>query len=206
MSARAPRRTFASPMVVTVVASASLGACYVVAKNPTPAPTITVDEGANNSSGSGAATTTPMVGPIATNPPMPGTTTVPPPPPPQPGIPRPVTTVVVANPVVPPPATPSSRPMADRDYAWSVYKRPDGNCFVSIDVKCPTGKPGMPMPTCNPPPPMATTCPIDMAVAQTVTIMQYKGTNTCVIPAPAVSCPPKTMCNPPAPKAVACPL
>jgi hypothetical protein len=190
MSASAPRRTFASPMIVTVVASASLGACIVVAKNPTPPPTITVDEGANSGSGSNAGSAAPQVRPPVTNPPMPGTVVAPTP-----------TPVVV----VPPEPTPSTRPVADRDYAWSVYKRPDGNCFVTIDVKCPTGKPGMPMPTCNPPPPMAITCPTEMAVAQTVTIMQYKGTNTCVIPAPAVTCPPKTMCNPPAPTAVACP-
>ena len=196
MSARAPRRTFASPMVVTVVASAALGACIVVAKNPTPPPKITVDDGANTGSSSNAGSAAPQGRPAVTNTPMPGPAVPPPPvvaPPP------------VPTPVVPPSSGPSSRPMADRDYTWSVYKRPDGNCFVSIDVKCPTGKPGMPVPTCNPPPPMAITCPTEMAVAQTVTIMQYKGTNTCVIPAPAVTCPPKTMCNPPAPKAVPCP-
>ncbi|MBP9088518.1 MAG: hypothetical protein KBG15_20520 [Kofleriaceae bacterium] len=182
-----------------MVASASFGACLVVAKNPTPtpAPTSTIDDGANSGSGSNAATATPVVRPSVTNPPMPGTTTTTTAPPP-----------VVAptpTPVLPPVPTPSTRPLADRDYSWSVYKRPDGNCSASIDVKCPTGKPGMPVPTCNPPPPMTITCPTEMAVAQTVTIMQYKGTNTCVIPAPAVTCPPKTMCNPPAPTAVSCP-
>ena len=191
MSARAPRRTFASPMVVTIVASASFGGCSISTKSPTPPPTITVDDGAPTGSGSRAAPASPVLRPAVTNPPMPGPT----PPPvvsPMPGPTPP--------PVVPPPAPPgpSSRPVADRDYAWFVHKRVDGTCDVTIDVKCPTGKPGMPMPTCNPPPPMAITCPVALAGAQTVTI-------TCVIPAPAVTCPPKTMCNPPPPTAVPCP-
>lgn len=194
MSARAPRRTFASPMIVTVVASASLGACTIVTKSPTPPPTITVDDGANTGSGSNTANSPPTdptaVRPPVTNPPMPGPVVAPTPPPP---------------PVIPPAPAPSTRPVADRDYSWSVSNGPYGNCYVSIDVKCPTGKPGMPVPTCNPPPPMTMKCPTEIAASQTVTIMQYKGTTACVIAAPAVTCPPKTMCNPPPPTVVACP-
>jgi hypothetical protein len=181
MSARSPRRTFAAPLVVTVAAGA-LGACIIATKKE-PARIITTNDGsAGNTANAGSnAAVDPVLPPMPPMPPMP---------------PR-------GNP--PPPRAPlATRAVADRDYSWIVSKNSDGSCVAAIDVQCPTGKPGAAVPTCNPPPPMATTCPESMQ-SPSIKVVQFKGSTTCMIQQAATACPPNTMCNPPPPTQVACP-
>src|SRR5262245_55864460 len=55
----------------------------------------------------------------------------------------------------PPPATspPTSPPgPVDYDQSWTVTKS-GGTCRAQPEVECPKAEPGLPAPTCNPPPP-----------------------------------------------------
>jgi hypothetical protein len=106
MAARTPRRSFATPFVVTLAAAP---ACYV---QSTPAP---------------------QTGPSR---PPPQTTEAPPPaqtPPAQPGDQKPPP--VIVNPPRPtdPQTQPPPAPSVSR---WTVYKAKDGSCMAAIKVEC----------------------------------------------------------------------
>jgi hypothetical protein len=172
--ARSPRRTFANPFVVTL---AAIPACYVESTPPPqqPQPRPPVAQG-------------PTQGPAQ---------------PTQPATPE----VVVANPPrpTPPPTTPPpSGNTATFDQYWYVTKS-GASCTARAKVDCPKpAKKGDPVPTCNPPPPIAYACPPDMTEAS-LTIVQRAGSETCMVDHGPMSCPKGAMCNPPPPRAVACP-
>jgi hypothetical protein len=97
------------------------------------------------------------------------------------------------------PATPSGE--ARR---WTVFKRGE-ECFAGIQVDCPKGEPGQPMPTCNPPPAMKYACPADLSLERPIQVVQYAGSDGCMIEPEPISCPPGAACNPPPPQPVPCP-
>ncbi|MBP6628521.1 MAG: hypothetical protein KBG28_00865 [Kofleriaceae bacterium] len=82
---------------------------------------------------------------------------------------------------------------------WNVSAGKDGVCKAARVATCPAGA------TCNPPPPVATTCPSGMKAGTSVQVMRAAGGTECfVVPAPT-SCPKGAACNPPPPTKVACP-
>jgi hypothetical protein len=195
MAARIPRRSFATPFVVTFTA-----ACSTTTQPPPTQP---------------PPTETPT-GPIATTPPPtdPTTNQTPPPPTPDPKPdvihrnPPPVdndpTHVIHRNPpdvTTPPPRNPPPPPPVG-DRAWTVFKHGD-KCESLIKVECPHGKPGEPMPTCNPPASHDYACPSGMTDTQQLTIVT-RGT-ICIIEPGNTSCPPNMHCNPPPQRKVPCP-
>ena len=97
-------------------------------------------------------------------------------------------------------------PVATSDRTWTVM-RSGGTCQAHVAVSCPKGTPGQPMPTCNPPPPKAYTCPQFMTTDGAIEVVQYAGSNVCQVvnKTPPPKCPPNTMCNPPPPQKVTCP-
>jgi len=70
------------------------------------------------------------------------------------------------------------------------------------DIRCPTGKPGQPMPTCNPPAARDYTCPTGIT-SYPITIVMRAG--TCMVDIVAAKCPPNMHCNPPPMRRVTCP-
>ena len=191
MAARSVRRSFASPFVVTLAAALPAAACYVQ-----PAP--------SRSGGGGAQVTDDEHAPNHTNRPRPTGDQLP-----NTGAPDHSTTnagveqapagntTVIANP-------PRPVPVAKRDRRWTVT-RATGTCSAYTDSSCPKPPPGQPIPSCNPPPPMAYTCPATMADNSMMKVVQYAGQSVCQIEQPPMNCPPKAMCNPPPPQKVACP-
>ncbi|MDB4961591.1 MAG: hypothetical protein JWP01_1590 [Myxococcales bacterium] len=220
MAARSPRRSFASPFVVTLAASLPVAGCYVQTRTPAPAPTHTRGDGP-----------APQEQAVLThsNPPRPSqgeeqpsqphtsmpthATERPQGPPPvqasQPTQPRPaMPTHATERPQGQQPVqqTPAPAPVAKSDRTWTVM-RSDGTCKAHVVVSCPKGKPGQPMPTCNPPPPVAYTCPTFMTTDGAIEVVQFAGSNACQVvnKAPPPKCPPGAMCNPPPPQKVTCP-
>jgi hypothetical protein len=176
MAARLPRRTFSNPFVVTL---AAIPACV---SSTAPPPTTVQPEPV-------------QVSPAPVAEPTAGTQPATPPPAAPP--------VVVANPPRPvdPPAP---EPAATYDQHWRVTKSGD-TCLAMADVKCPTAAPGMPRPTCNPPPPIKYACPDGFTDGQPMTIVLRAGETECKVDFGPMKCPPKAMCNPPRPRVVACP-
>lgn len=178
MSARTPRRSFASPFVVTLAAALPVAACYVQ-----PGPPV---RNAPNYTSSPQ-----QPGEQAPNTPTPdhSTTTA--------GVEQaPTTTTVIANP-------PRPAPVAKQDRRWTVTKA-SGTCSAFTNSTCPEPPAGQPRPSCNPPPPMKYACPAVMT-ENMITVVQFAGQNDCQIEYPPIKCPPNAMCNPPPPQKVACP-
>lgn len=133
----------------------------------------------------------------------------PPPQQPQPHVqPRPEPTpgeVIVTNP--PPPTEGGTAPTQTYtfDQRWTVMKSGEA-CSAMARVECPKPKkPGDPVPTCNPPPPMKVACPDGWDGKAALTIVQYANQADCMIEPPPMNCPKGAMCNPPPPRKVACP-
>lgn len=195
MAARFPRRRFATPFVVTLAGTTALAACFVEpaprAARPQPQPRPTA----------GATPTEPAPPPpqVVSNPPRP---TPAPTPPPQviTNPPRPTTApppAVIANP--PPP-----QPVAKATRRWSIRKAGE-TCEAFSNDGCPTAPNGQPVPTCNPPPPIAYACPDGMTAGDPLTVVQLAGQRECQIEYGATSCPSGARCNPPPPRKVTCP-
>jgi hypothetical protein len=129
MAARTPRRSFATPFVVTLAAAP---ACYVQSAPPAePAP----QQQQQNAPGAVVANPPrPQPTPAVTNPPRPVD---------RPSPADPQQTTVVANP--PRPTGPAA------GTTWHVFRTKDG-CEAALDVSCPKGA------TCNPPPPQTYDC------------------------------------------------
>lgn len=145
--------------------------------------------------GGGAGSGPPMIG----NPPAPEPTvpTSPPEPTPAP-TPDPTPTPAPGEPAQ---AKPGKAP--DYSQHWIVTKN-GATCLAQPRVECPKGVPGQPMPTCNPPPASAYTCPDGMG-AGPITVVRYANTFDCVIEPPPTRCPEGVRCNPPPPRRVECP-
>jgi hypothetical protein len=112
--------------------------------------------------------------------------------------------LIAKNP--PPPTTdPQPEPSQPGEQRWTVYQQ-GKDCFASEKFDCPKpATPGGPMPTCNPPPPIAYACPENVMVDYPYQIAQWSGETTChVVPQP-IKCPEGAICNPPPPTQVACP-
>ncbi len=112
MAARTPRRTFATPFVVT------LSACYTQPPPPQPPPQ-------QPPAAQQPADPTPVV--IA-NPPRP---TDPPPQPPQIGA------APTTNPPPPQPSEPPPNPVDSSPITWTIYKQKTGDCYAAVKVDCP---------------------------------------------------------------------
>ena len=79
-------------------------------------------------------------------------------------------------------------------------------CSAMARVECPKPKkPGDPVPTCNPPPPMKIECPSNWDGKNALTVVKYANTTECVVEVAATGCPQKAACNPPPPRKTACP-
>lgn len=179
MAARTPRRSFASPFVVTL---AAVPACYV---QTAPAP-----QGPPPSHPPPSHTAQPQPQPPAPQPPPAQTPAQPPPAEPPP--------VVIANP--PPPTTqpPPTQPAPAQRTEWTVYKTKAGACMAAIKVQC------HPKATCNPPPPFSYACPENVSLDKPVTVVMRDG-GSCYVEYEMPKCPPGVACNPPRPQPVACP-
>jgi hypothetical protein len=184
MSARAPRRSFATPFVVTVAAALPATACYVETR---PAPQAPADQ-----------TARPMTNVGTTGPASTSNAGVQPDPAPPPAPPP----TVVANP--PRPTTAPTAPIVTSDQRWTIA-RTNGTCLAHVNVKCPTAPKGQPQPTCNPPRPTAYTCPPTLAEGASMVVVQRAGQRECFVEPGPMKCPKGAICNPPPPQKVACP-
>lgn len=207
MAARSPRRSFASPFVVTI--AAALPACYVQPAAPPPQtprdhtaqvpPDHQTPPPVGSTSTAGTTDYSQQQPQVHTNPPRPTDPTA------QPTTPRPpVSSTSTAGNERPSPTTPTPTPAAATDRRWTVSKA-SGTCRTYIESKCPTAPKGQPQPTCNPPPPTAYTCPPNLDDNSSAKIVQAAGQTTCMIEYPMPTCPAGTMCNPPRPQKVPCP-
>jgi hypothetical protein len=179
MSARAPRRRFASPFVVTLAAA-----------------------------GSAACTNPPRPEPPTSNPPPPGQPEEPEPTPtptPEPTVQPPTTEPTTAAPGAPAPVDAKREP-AKFEMRWTVSKlKGQADCQAFLDPNCPKPEKGKPVPTCNPPPPTKYACPADFADGQSMKIILRVGATECFEQQPAMRCPENAKCNPPPPRKVECP-
>lgn len=175
---RVPRRSFAAPFVIV----AALPGCRVTSSSPPPR---------------------------HVNPPPPSTGQTAPAPQPEPTGPDQVTVVNPPRPTGPTSpgvdgGAPNSSPSPATSKVWYITKQ-GATCSASLRVSCPTGEPGKPMPTCNPPPPMKYDCPTGWDGSSQLFVTQYAGSTECVIEAPATNCAPNEKCRKPAPQKVPCP-
>ena len=183
---RSPRRHFAAPFVITI-ASAGVGACSSAPPpdqppyNPPPPTTTDQNAGPPTSPDQNAG---PPTSPDqnAGPPTSPDQNAGPPRPDPRP---RPTTTPQMA------------------DTRWTVTKS-GSSCMAMLQVECPKGEPGKPMPTCNPPPPFKYDC-TGLTFDRPIQIVQQAGQADCYRIFETPKCPPQTACNPPRPQKVACP-
>ncbi len=198
---RAPRRTFATPFVLTL--ALPFGACVA-------------DGGVHSSSNQPPPPPPPQNEPVSTAPPPRPPVAVVNPPRPMPEEPPPTHTV---NPPAPQPEPPKRPPVMNPprpvpvdtsvekfDQHWTV-SRHGAACTAFNDDACkmPNHKPGDPMPTCNPPMPSAYKCPSDLADGASLKIVRRASATQCVVDAPAFKCPYNAKCNPPPPRVVDCP-
>jgi outer membrane biosynthesis protein TonB len=187
MASRTPRRSFATPFVVTLVA---VPACYVqsapppsTGPQPPPAQTAEPAQPPPPATQPTDPQTPPTRPPVIVNPPRPTPTPQPAPtPPPQPQ----------------PQPTPPPQPTQTAQQQWTVFKGKDG-CLAAIKVEC------QPNATCNPPPPFKYACPEKLSVDKPITLTSSDGGATCFYYAPMPACPKGAMCNPPPPRQLACP-
>jgi len=175
MAARTPRRSFATPFVVTLAAAP---ACYVQTtpppSQPQPQPTDPQQPHTNPPQD-------PTRPPIVVNPPRPqNPDTQPQTPPPQ-----------------PPPQTPTQTTPTQTSVAkWTIFKTSDG-CQAAVKTECPKGV------MCNPPPPIKYACPDNTSLP--LTIVSSDGGQTCAVEVLPVKCPEGAICNPPRPRQYPCP-
>jgi hypothetical protein len=191
MSARQLRRAFAAPFVITLAGSAALAAC-----GPKPLPKHTNPPGPH------------------TNPPAPeaagsghdhdhdhsaGEAKTPSPT-------DPATPAPTAEPHHNPPPPEVVKLPAKYEQKWTVIKHEGkADCSAMVDVTCPKGEPGQPMPTCNPPPPIKYACPAGFKDGETMKIILRVGATDCFVDRGSTKCPAGVKCNPPPPRMVACP-
>lgn len=199
MSARAPRRSFATPFVLTLAAIPA--ACTVQSAPPPQGPTQTSathdhrDEPTpTNPPPVEAQPTSPDMTPVA-NPPRPAQ-------PAQAGVNDQVkgTASTNANTVAQSKPSVKPGPAPARGYReWTVTRR-DGKCESMVKVHCPEGV------MCNPPPPAKYACPKQLAADNDhIDVIQRAEKGDCFIDFGEMSCPPDASCNPPPPQKVACP-
>lgn len=98
-----------------------------------------------------------------------------------------------SRPNLPPPP---AKPAAYRE--WTV-SRQSGKCSSMVKVHCPEGA------MCNPPPPAKYTCPKFMADGDRIDVVQRAEKAECFVDYGEPSCPPGASCNPPRPQKVTCP-
>lgn len=199
MAARSPRRTFAAPFVVTL---AAVPACYVDSTTPPPRqpqPVVSAPQPEPDTGGETVMANPPRPTPAPE--PTPATT-----PPTKAGGGAVVQTGGTATtPASPAPSAPPTATTYPFDQRWTVTKSGTG-CLAYAQVDCPKpAKKGDPVPTCNPPPPMAIACPDGVTASASVTVVQYANQSECMVEPAPVKCPPNVMCNPPPPRKVACP-
>src|SRR6185503_17918472 len=106
---------------------------------------------------------------------------------------------VISNPPPPSPSpSPSQAPGTFAfDQHWTVMKSGQ-NCQAMARVECPKpDKPGGPVPTCNPPPPMKVACPDGWDGKEAMQIVQWANQADCFVEQAMPKCPPKAACNPP---------
>jgi hypothetical protein len=178
MPARSPRRTFASPFIITI---AAVPACFVSSSTPPSQPISQAAPGQPSQSDPAPTPPPPQEQSpvIVANPPRPTQgpaeqAATPPPPPPQP---------------TPTPVNPSQP-----NQMWTVLKTTSG-CEAILDVSCPQGA------SCNPPAPIKYACPDGVKLPAKITTFG----DSCAVVPPEMHCPPHAMCNPPRPQKVACP-
>lgn len=190
MSARAPRRRFATPFVVTL---AAIPACTTapppepIHANPPPPP---------------QPQPQPAPDPATTEAPPPAATAEPTPAPP-----------VVANPPRPTagptegaPPEPTAPAPSKFERRWTVTKvTGKDRCQAFSDSSCPKVLPGQPIPPCNPPPPIAYACPPNMNEGDVLHVVLRAGATECFVDPGPIHCPAKATCNPPPPRKVPCP-
>lgn len=215
MSARIPRRSFATPFVVTLAAAP---ACYVqtgtssgpssppptqVAGEPQPPPSSQPPPSWQPPPTQAPQNDPPARPPVVVNPPRPGTpaTSEPPPDPTRPdprpsGPPTQPKPPVIANPPVPNDPRTQTSPQQTSVSQWTVFKNNDG-CMAAIKVEC------TPKATCNPPPPFKVACYDNVNLDQPVTVTSSDGGTTCFVDAP--KCPRNAKCTPTRPQQVTCP-
>jgi hypothetical protein len=188
MSARAPRRRFATPFVLTL--AATVPAC--VSSNPPPP-------------SSPNASAHDEHGPGHVNPPKPTPTHVEPtfPPSEQTGTNDHAkgTANTSSDTMVGAVAAPGSEARGYRQ--WSVT-RSGTTCSSMVKVSCPEGA------MCNPPPPAKYECPKQLADNGSMNIIQHADKGDCFVDHGEFKCPEPTAgvavsCNPPRPQKVACP-
>ncbi|GEM_PF-1789171 len=197
MSARAPRRSFATPFVLTLAAIPA--ACTVQSAPPPQGPTQTSngthdhrDEPTPNPPPVEAQPTSPDMTPVA-NPPRPAQ-------PAQAGVNDQVKGTANTNANTVAQSRPSPGPAPARGYReWTVTRR-GGTCESMVKVRCPEGA------MCNPPPPAKYACPKQLAADNDrIDVIQRTEKSECFIDYGEMSCPPGASCNPPPPQKVACP-
>jgi hypothetical protein len=116
--------------------------------------------------------------------------------------------------VSPPPSASvaaSAAPSADLaatspERKWTLMKQGKGCATVPV-VHCPEPKPGVPTPTCNPPPAMAYPCPPGPELTGEGEIVRAAGSTECTFTHPTIypdtskmHCPKGARCNPPPPQ------
>jgi len=189
MSARSPRRRFASPFVITL--AAAIPAC-ATPNSPATQPVATQLHA--DPPPPPEAIAEPTAGEPAT--PAPNPSRVEP---------------LHKNPPPPRPAPTMAKWPEPSKYEqkWYVSKAAS-TCNAHQDVRCPEPEAGKPRMTCNPPAPIAYACPD--SVAAPFKIVLRVGAVDCFVDAPPFSCPtpepgkPAKTCNPPPPQRVACPI
>ncbi|MFN0246514.1 MAG: hypothetical protein ACKV2T_06375 [Kofleriaceae bacterium] len=202
MSARALRRSFATPFVLTL---AAVPACVV--SSPPPSSPQTTRSGpahdepdhANPPAPQPETQTAPTQAPptVVANPPRPqeapantrvndqvkntaNTSS---------------TTVAQTEPAI---TDKASAPKARGYREWSVTKA-NGTCKSMVKVSCPEGA------ICNPPPPAKYECPKFMADNDKIAVIQRTEKAECYVDHGDFTCPPAASCNPPRPQQLTCP-
>jgi hypothetical protein len=179
MPARSPRRTFASPFIVTI---AAVPACFVSSSTPPSQPISQAAPGQPEQSDPQPNTPPPSQSPvIVANPPRP----------------QPQPTPDTTPPITPEPTPINTQPPPKQqpiNRTWTVLKTSSG-CEAMVESNCPQGA------MCNPPPPIMYPCPANVKLPAKI----VEADGACTLAPPPMNCPPHAMCNPPRPTKVACP-
>jgi hypothetical protein len=185
-ASRRPRRSFAAPLVLITAVSAGAAApgCLVTTKSSDPATKDhrKVEPTTDDHRGDTVPTS------AGHNPPRPTGNTGDP--------------MADGNAGNAPDDSPKAEPQGDppmyqRD--WSISLESDGSCLATLQIACKKGQ------TCNPPKPVATTCPTGITADGYMHVYAQSGSWDCYIVPAATKCPEKATCNPPPPKKTACP-
>lgn len=187
MSARAPRRSFATPFVLTL---AAVPAACVTSNQPPPSspqPQAQHEPDHVNPPKPQQATEPAEwhTGTTGTNHHVKGTAST--------GS----TTVAQTQPA--PASNPSPAPEKPRGYRQWTVTRSGTTCSSMVKVHCPEGA------MCNPPPPAKYECPKQLAENGRMDVIQRVEKGDCYVDYGEMSCPQGATCNPPPPQKVACP-